>query len=164
LAAVLGWLVLAHFFYHGIGGNRYGPRHYYEAATAILILTASVIFHSGRHGILMLAAVLLMNIAQYASSASYFSSQVRERTEVFELVKKQGISNAIVFLSTGSGSMPRGDLARNGIHFDQSVLYVHDLGDENVRLMRRYPSRKAYYYVYSQSTRSGSLLPFPAGD
>jgi len=155
----LAALVVSHLFYSGRGGNRYGPRHYYEATAALLIVAASVVAAVGRPGILMVAGVLLMNGVLFKSSAEFYSKLVEERLELFDLAEEQKLSNAIVFLRTGSATMPRGDLTRNGIHFDGPILYVMDRGAENQKLLERYPTRQPYLFEWDRARKCGQLTP-----
>jgi hypothetical protein len=153
-------LLLAHFFHPGTGGNQYGPRYLYEASFGLFIVSACVICRFKRAGAFMLAGALMMNVSMFLSAARFHSEQIHERMKVYDLVQEKGIENAIVFLRTGSGTMPIGDLTRNGIHFDAPVLYVRDRGPENDDLMRRFAGRRAYIYEYDKDKRSGRICPY----
>jgi hypothetical protein len=152
-------LIVAYAFYRGTGGNQYGPRYLFESTTALFLVAACVIQGFGRAGGLMVAGVLVLGLSTFASAATFHAAQIEERTKVYDLVRKQKVSDAIVFLKTGSGTMPVGDLTRNGIHFDGPVLYVRDLGNRNSELLHRFPDRKAYFFEYDGANQTGRLWP-----
>jgi hypothetical protein len=65
-----------------------------------------------------------------------------------------------VFLKTGSGRMPPGDLVRNPLDFRTGIVYARDLGQESRRqLIALYPDRPALVYAYDSHTRSSLLEP-----
>lgn len=151
---------IAYFFYWFDAWNQYGPRYMYETSVALQILSGSVLARWNKWGQWCLLLIITVNLAMLLSNTRFFARQVAERTEVYSAVKKQGIENAIVFIATGSGTMPIGDLTRNGIHFDGSVLYVWDLGARNFELKTRYPGRKGYLYTYDNTLSVGHLRPY----
>lgn len=153
-------LFIAYLFFQGAGGNRYGPRYLYEASFAVFILIGCVIVRWKRFALAMLLVIVCLNVYWFVKKTTVHAAQVRGRMNVYDIVKHQQISNAIVFLKTGSGTMPREDLTRNGIHFDGAVLYVIDLGDRNSELLRAFPGRHAYVYQYERRTGTGSLTPY----
>lgn len=153
-------LMVGYFFYWGSGINQYGPRYLYEAFTALALLGASVMHRFGKGAMVMLLGVLLLNGVVLGRAWSHHSKDVAGRMDVYDRVRDQKLQNAIVFMSSGSGSMPVGDLTRNGIHFNEPVLYVWDRREENLKLLERYPGRQGFYYSFDPATRSGLLLPF----
>lgn len=147
-------LFIFHFLIGFSVGNAYGPRYNYESSFALFILAAfsldklinkrQVIF-----GILII--VLFFNISQFYDATIHHSNQVRERMQLYDLVREQNISNAVVFLRGWSGSMDPGDLKRNGIYFNESVLYVSDFGEnKNKALMNAYSGREFYVFEDKQ--------------
>lgn len=153
-------LLGAYFFYFGDAGNRYGPRYLYEASLVLFVLPAIAISRIGRVGALVVLAILALNASVFLDKSSFHAQQVRERTTLYDEVEERGITNAIVFLKTGSGSMPVGDLTRNGIHFDGPVLYVWDLGLANGALLDAHPAREGYVFSYDYEEGRGHLTPF----
>lgn len=152
-------LVAAHFFYRATGGNQYGPRYLFEASTCLLLVGAFLIAAYGRPGFFMLAGALLLNATTFRGAVRHHGEQVRERMEVYDRVAEEGLANAMVFLRTGSGTMPAGDLTRNGTRFDGPVLYVLDRGIDNDALLARHPGRSAWVYEYDKKTGHGRLSP-----
>lgn len=74
------------------------------------------------------AGVLANNVTQFRSIIIHHSKQVVERLNLYDVEEERDISTPIIFLETGDGSIPRGNLTRNGIHFNQPVLYVYVIG------------------------------------
>jgi hypothetical protein len=163
LVALPAGLLLAYLFYRGSGGNRYGPRYLFEATTSLILVSALVIHSAREKGFLLALAVLLMSGATLIWAAVLQGQMVRDRSNPYDLVERQGIRNALVFLKSGTGTMGPLDLTRNGIHFDGPVLYVLDLGERNREILRRYPDRKAFYYEFDDSSGTGRLWPWGQG-
>jgi hypothetical protein len=154
-------LFAAYFFYDCDGGNRYGPRYMFEISGFLLIVAAKVVEGYPKVGPLFLAVLLSLNVFVLGHGAHHYSKDIQERRKPFELAKEMKLDKAVVFLSTGSGTMTRADLARNGITFDGPVLFVHDLGQKNRRLLERYPGRRAYYFRYDETSRSAEISEQP---
>ena len=159
LACVAG-LFAAYFFYWGDGIVQYGPRYLYEALGAVVLISAAVIAGYGRGAPLLVVAVIGMNLGLLVQAGRSTSQEIAEKREVFERVEELGLSDALVFLGSGSGAAPAWDLARNGLEFDAPVLYVRDLGPRNRALLRARPGRKPYYYEYDPVRRAGRVIPF----
>jgi len=153
-------LVVAYLFYHASPRARYGPRYLYEASFVVFILIGCVIVRWKRFTMAMLLVILCLNTYFFGTSTNFYAARVRARMNVYDLVEKHQLSNAIVFLKTGSGGTDRRDLTRNGIHFDGPVLYVHDLGDRNSEMLRAFPGRQAYVYEDERGTGNGRLTPY----
>jgi hypothetical protein len=141
-------------------GNQYGPRYVFESCGAVMLLMGGVLRRWGRLGIVLAFVIVCCNVMMLTYQTREFASQVRDRIEVYETAKREKLTRAVVFLRTGSGSMPPGDLTRNGISFTGDVLYVHDRGVDNPRMIERHPNRRAFFYTFDWSTRRGSLTPY----
>ena len=159
LAAMAIAMIAAHFLYRHRGGNQYGPRYVFEASSCLLLAGGALIATYGRSGLFMLAGALVLNISTFRTAAAFHDEQIRERMEVYDLVAERRITNAVVFLETGSGTMPPGDLTRNGTTFDGPVLYVKDRAALNPEVLERYPGRAAFVYRYDSKTGEGRLEP-----
>jgi hypothetical protein len=86
---------------------------------------------------------------------------VEERNDVYRQVEKEGITNAVVFISTHTGvirPMSKGDLTRNDVNYKNDVLYALDLKEKNEALMRYYPERKFYKYIKDKESVEGRLV------
>jgi len=150
-------LLVGYFFYWGSGVFQYGPRYLYEAAGALLLVLGCVIGRAARLTPILVSTAVALNGWMSWSATVFHKREVQERMEVYDRVREAGITRAIVFLSTGSGTMPPADLTRNGIHFDAPILYVHDLGSKNTKLLGSYPDRTAYVYEYDARSHAGQL-------
>ena len=160
---VFASMMLAYLFYWFHGLNLHGPRYVYEAAAGLILVSGVVLSHLPRAGLMMLVVVMLLNIFTFAAHTEEQTRFVGKSKEVYDVVEREGLSNAIVFLRAGSGPhwYPM-HYTRNGIHFGGSVLYVLDLGRNNVKLLEEYPGRNAYYWEYDQAVQSGRLTPYRA--
>jgi hypothetical protein len=155
LISVFGSLLLVHFFYWGFGGNQYGPRYLYSASFAIFLLIAVGLEAIGNRFEKTfkwtLIILILLNLVFFINISNLFHGKVNDRMQIYDQVREEYISNAIVFLDPPynqwcSGSMPALDLTRNGIHFNNPVLYVHNLEEKNSILVGEYPGRTAYIW------------------
>jgi hypothetical protein len=153
-------LVAAFFFYWGPGLVQYGPRYLYEAVGILLVVSAALIASFGRAGAILALGCLILNGTHFVQASRSFSEEIRGKRDYLLAVREKGLSNAIVFLGSGSGNAPVLDLPRNGIDFDGPVLFVRDLGARNRQLIRHYPERKAYYYEYDPRREKGRVVPY----
>ena len=166
IAFILGYTLISFR-----AGNQYGPRYYYDAFP-FLILTAvsgahhiisSTRVHTARHvtvHALMITVILSLCSLPFVSLYTY--KVIDERRDVFKLVETQGIRNAVVMLSNGTGvlrPMERSDLVRNGISIDGEVIFAHDLGQENCKLQALFPERHFWVYKREPHTVQGRLEP-----
>ena len=164
-------LVLAYFLYVDRGGNQYGPRYYFEAFPfVVLAVTARVMQHrryadksaGERWTFYLLAVSVAACLPMLAWHARSEARVVAERREPYRLVAEQRIDRAIVFVASRAGwtrPMRERDLTRNDPDFADPVLYVHDRGPENDRVMAVYPERSYWRYRFDRRTRQGSLEP-----
>jgi hypothetical protein len=166
-------LLAGYFFYVNRGGNQYGPRFYYEALPFVLLAVTAFVMQEARYDdktpgrrfawyayALSVAACVPLALVH----AHIEQRVVRERSEPYRLIAEQQIDHAVIFMASGSGwtrPMSAGDLTRNDPDRSDRVLYVHDLGSENARLMRAYPDRSYYRYRFDPITRRGALDPLP---
>jgi Dolichyl-phosphate-mannose-protein mannosyltransferase len=149
-------ILFAYVFYVFHPGNQYGPRYLYSSSFTIFILMAigiEKIMTSKWYGYRwVLPGILTLNIGLFIYVSVLFANQVDMRMELYDKVKESHISNTIVFLESPSGYMPVQDLTRNGIYFNNSVLFVKNFHQENRILMEDFPLRK--YYLWRCEDRS----------
>jgi hypothetical protein len=151
------WLLLAapvagYLFYWNPGGNRYGPRFYFEALLPFTLLTGvglERLLALGRHR-LLLAAAGAMGLVVTGKLCIDAHRQVVARQDVYRTVGAAGIDHAVVLLLSGSADMPSFDLTRNPPDFRTAkVLYGRGRGDADLEVAARYPDRRVYYYRWS---------------
>jgi len=159
-------LFVAFFCYWGDGIVQYGPRYLYEALGSLVVLAASVLKAWQGRGTIAAAAIVTLGAATFIQASFEYSSVIQQKRDVFRMVEEARLSNALVFLKTGSGTAPAYDCSRNGTKFSGPVLFVRDMGLDNAILRREYPDREAYEYEYDRKGGRGRLSrlePLPGG-
>ena len=169
LASVFLCLVAGYYVYVDTGGNRYGPRYYFEALPFVMLPAAWLALKedtwrektpAARWYFYLFALSLVLAAPASIWQAGNARAIVHERTDLYRLVDRSGITNAVVFVATPTGTrspMSATDHTRNWGRSDGRVLYALDLGGENVRLMEAYPGRTYYRYTYDPAASSGRL-------
>jgi hypothetical protein len=164
------FIIVGYFFWHTYGGNQYGPRFYYEAYPFVILFVVAKLF-----GELPLVkprlfqrfalALFLIGLVWGASAIPVMAKRehqiISERMDLYRLVEQENVHDAIVFLRSGTGvmrPMPARDLARNGIGFQNDVLYARDLGADNARLREYFPDRNIYVYYRDKNKQNGRLI------
>jgi hypothetical protein len=160
LFAGVALLFVGYGFYAADGGIAYGPRYAYEAIGCLAVLTGAALARFPRLGPNLSAVVLAVNLVLFATFTPAMTENIRDKTELYEAVRREGLRDAVVFLATGSGTAHEGDLTRNGFTFDAPVLYVRDHGAGNRELLEAWPGRKAYVYRWEEGSRRGRLEPW----
>jgi 4-amino-4-deoxy-L-arabinose transferase-like glycosyltransferase len=154
--------IIGHVFWWSHGGNRYGPRFYFEALLPFTMLAGvglERLLAMRRARVPLLAAAVVASIAFVVLCAG-FRTEIYQRRDVYRTVDGAGLQNALVLLTTASGDMSRTDLTRNPPDWrGANVLYALSRGTLDIELLRHYPARAAYY---SGSTPEGGRL-WPAG-
>jgi hypothetical protein len=167
-------LVLLYLVFQNKGGNEYGPRYYYDGLVYLAILLAAgwgraaealagrVRPERARRGAaLVLSCGALLTVAgALPFLAWHYRDKVAHNRDLYRTVEAAGLSSALVFLATGSGRMPPGDLVRNPLDFRTGVVYARDLGAAaNLGLAALYPDRPALVYAYDARARRSTLRP-----
>ena len=168
---VLPSFVFGYVFFADLGGNRYGPRYYFDAYPLLLVTLFStrVPHRSWTAGLLrapllvsaVLVSLLYMLIALPLALGNYHE-QVVQRAEVYRLSTQQGLQNAIVIVQN---SVSRGlravDLARNDAQLNGRVLYARP--DTSVsELQRAFPGRSIWAYRHDKTRAYLWQLAAPA--
>jgi len=159
---VLGWIALlaAYMMYPNDGGFQYGPRYLYEGFPLLLVVSSAALLRIGRGGPLVLALLIAFNVATFSRRIRPYSDEIEAGRNLYVQAAAPEFRNSIVFLNQVSPTMDADDCTRNGTHFDGPVLFVHDLGTRNAELLRRYPERKAFVYVFDAKSGSGRIVPY----
>ena len=175
----LAGLLIAYLVFQNKGGNEYGPRYYYDGITYLAILLCAGWMRAAqaldgmvparkatRGAALALACGLLLTLAASVPFLMlHYRDKVSHNRDVFASVARSGVTPALVFLETGSGRMPPGDLVRNPLDFRTGVVYARDLGVEADReLATLYPDRQALVYAYDPQARRSTLRPLESGE
>ena len=166
-------LVLSYLLFPNLGGNRYGPRYYFDAYPFLVLTVVSAAaawFAEQRSQRLQagvaaaLAGAVIMGLGAYPALAYQFHRIVTERMEPFALVAGAHLSNAIVIIGSPTGpAFPRRmqspDLTRNGIDFSSSVLYANEVAGGACALAQVFPGRFFYRYERVDDGDPGKLQP-----
>lgn len=160
-------VVTGYLFYWTAGGNRYGARFYFEAYPFAVLAVVATLFGEGkdtaRRSFLRFLFVMgvIWAILIIPKHTIEEHRVIEERMDLYKLVKQEGIGNAIVVLSDGTGvlrPMPIGDLIRNGTDLSGDVLFARDLGDEkNKELKKYFPGKIIYRYSRDEIEVRGIL-------
>ena len=147
--------VVGYVFFADLGGNRYGPRYYFDAFPLMLVTilssaraavaeerSASV--RRGVVGALLVSGVYVACALPFAWNA--FRQQVNQREEPYRLAASLGLDDAIVIVQASSGpGMKAKDLARNDTRLQGRVLYARP-GSSVAELHRWSPARSVWIY------------------
>lgn len=161
------WVILAapvvgYVFYWSHGGNRYGPRFYFEALLPLTLLVGIGFDRllRTRRGRAIIAVTAIATITSNAVLGYRAYAQVQARRDVYLVVEHAGIQQAVVLLKTASADMVRLDLNRNPPNFRRaSVLYAMARTGLDYEVAEAHPDRTLYYYEWNED--GGRLWPVP---
>jgi hypothetical protein len=155
-------LIAGYFFYYHSGGNQYGPRFYLEGFPFLVaFVVAKALRTNQRWAKVFLFCALVYNVVKLPFITYRENQVVSERKDIYNQVAHKRISNAVIFISSGTGimrPMPVEDLNRNDRYYKNGVIYARDLGDENVRLMNFYKGKDFYLYRRAENEVKGTLI------
>lgn len=165
---IISSLIFAHFFHFS-----FKMRYMYALLPFFTILTARGItvlseklpcFFKGISATKLKGSLYVLIIICFLYNVSanilpdLFSSAGKEKNQIYNMVKAQGLKNALVFVEggfAGWGIYTRG-FVHNSPTLDDEVVYALDLSEKNQQLMRHYPNRA--YYSYQQKNGKGKLI------
>jgi hypothetical protein len=177
MATALLMHALAHLIFQNKGSNEYGPRYYLDGFVYLVLLAVAgwQRFLAAQHGaaaerarrglaLAAAAAVCLTFLLTLPLLSYHYRDKVRHNRDLYASMQATGLRSALVFLQTGSGRMPPGDLVRNPLDFRSGIVYARDLGQESRRqLQALYPDRPALVYSYDPFLRRSTLEPMESG-
>jgi hypothetical protein len=161
-------LVAGFFFFPDVGGNRYGPRYLYDAYPFMVLTIGTALFpllSSDRTSSLArgINAALVVSLLYTASAlpfvAHYYNQVVEERRDVYRLVERSGITNAVVLIESPTGyRLPMGltDLARNDPDMRNDVLFAYKTTPAILRATL--PGRTVWIYRCEKDAKAGHLI------
>jgi hypothetical protein len=151
------WFAIGLFFYPEIGGNRYGPRYWFDTFpfVVVTVLRAGAILWDSQKARqrALLSTALLAHLAFVAASipfaCAYFRTVVDQRMALYDEVAARHVSHALVLLTHGTGKlrpMLQWDLTRNGTRIDPDapVIYALDWDRDLTPLLALYPDREVW--------------------
>ena len=167
-AFVVGYVLLP-----TLGGNRYGPRYYFDAFPLMLATIMSAAPHAAAwarrfcnrpiaiHAALV-SAVYLLTCLPFALGA--YHRQVQSRQEPFRFAMARELADAIVIVRNSSGrGLLAADLARNDPGLQAPVLYARTGATPEIaaqQLRRVFPDRSIWIYERHDPEQVGRLEPF----
>ncbi len=154
-------LAIGYFFYYEIGGNQYGPRFLFEAFPFLVVFVVSRALRSRYNWAMAILLVSLIYPILKMPSIAYREGRIiDQRQNVYDLVKEEKITNALVFVSSPTSPlrpMPVDDLTRNDPMFVNDVIYVLSFPKINQQLLDYYPDRSVYEYSRQVDDVNGKL-------
>ena len=162
--------VVGYVFFADLGGNRYGPRYYFDSFPLMLVTIVSAVpqvtsWVAGTTrralvtGAVAISGLYLLIALPFA--VKDYHAQVVTREEPYRLAAARGLANAIVILKTSSGSGLLGpDLARNEPGLHAAVLYARP-EVPIPQLRREFPDRSIWMYAKAPS-QPRLTLAYPA--
>jgi hypothetical protein len=153
------------------GGNRYGPRYYFEAFPFLVLTIVSALVPLLQNGarprwaasaVCLVFAHVPWCIAVALFLGLLFRGIVDERRDLYDQVRAQGLHNAVVVIHSGTGrlrSFTPMDLTRNGLAIDGDVIYALDLRRRLGDLRKLFPRRCFYIYAREPDGPTGTLSP-----
>jgi hypothetical protein len=159
--------VLAYVAFADMGGNRYGPRYYFDAFPLLLVTIVSAfpsvtarLDRLKNREMLPLAAIacLLYLFGTWPLVLAGFRIQVFSREEPFRLATQAVTGNAIVIQDTSSAlGLDPSDLVRNPPSMDAAVLYARP-GTDIGAMRKAFPERSIWRYSRPDKTQPGQLV------
>jgi hypothetical protein len=154
-------LMVGYFFYYQIGGNQYGPRFFFEAFPFLVLMVVNFAVQSrNKWAMAFLLSGICFSVVKFPFINLREHRVIRERNDLYDIVNAQQISNAVIFVSSHTGvirPMPIGDLTRNDLHENGSVIYVQDRGAKNSIIINKFRGRKFYLYDRDPEKVHGEL-------
>jgi hypothetical protein len=163
---ILPLFVAAYVIQGYAGGNRYGPRYYFDAypliflsiATALPLVRAWRFAIDRRLGLHFVALCLLHALVVYPFAAALFYRIVRERQEVYDLAAEAGLKDAVVVVESSAGAtspMQPHDLARNEPGLAGDVLYARGEAADVAAIRSLFPERSVWIYEREDDRPNG---------
>jgi hypothetical protein len=156
--------LLAYVAFSGMGGNRYGPRYYFEAFPLMIVTIVSALplikarQQDRTMPPLAFIVCLLYLFGTWPLMLTGFRLEVFSREEPFRLAAQLVTGNAVVIQDTASGlGLHCWDLVRNPTSMDASVLYARSETDIGA-LRKAFPERSIWRYRRDDPTQPGQLI------
>jgi hypothetical protein len=152
--------VIGYMFWWSHGGNRYGPRFYFEALLPFTLLAGAGLerLSSWPRFRVVAATGLLVSLTVLGVLTAAAHRQIHARRDVYRTVEDAGLTGAVVLLTTASADMVRIDLTRNPPDFENAtVLYGLSRGELDREVKAAHPDRAVYLYRWS--AEGGGIWP-----
>ena len=157
--------IVGYVFWWSNGGNRYGPRFYFEALVPFTLLVGVGLdrltkMPRSRGYITAGAAVVAAVLVVLAVDAHRV---IDARRDLYRTVERAGLRRAVVLVTTGSGDFVRIDLTRNLPDVERAdVLYGLSRGELDREVQQAFPERSIYRYSWAPT--GGTVTPLTFGN
>lgn len=175
LAGMVASLIAVHIAYW-TPGMMYGPRYYFEAIGAMVLLSARGIFGLGRLLsfpvqlavprlraprvwtsallLIVVAGLTIWNFNTFAPARfREFTNWYNINADGLRVVKAAGISHAVVFVREKQWTDYAPFFSQDTPALNTDIVYAIDQGSANDELMAEYPDRTYYLYADGVLTR-----------
>ena len=163
-------LVVGYFFYYSWGGNQFGPRYYYEGFPFLVLESVyqmRALWNSKNKNIQkyllgILLTLLPISAFLFNKQGTFTGEAYRERKSLYGLAESTIHHPSIVFIHGFLGKrlvLGEEDAVRNPPLLQGKILYAHDRGKENQKLMAYYPDRDFYLGTYDPEKNFPVLTP-----
>ena len=152
--------VLGYLFWWSHGGNRYGPRFYFEALLPFSLLAGVGLdrLSTWPRFRALAGAGACVAVVTFAVLSVSEHRQIHARRDVYRTVDAAALTNAVVLLTTASSDMVRTDLTRNPPEFARArVLFGLSRGAFDREVQEAYPDRTVYRYRWDPE--GGAIWP-----
>lgn len=155
------FLAGGYFLYYSWGGNQWGPRYWWEGIPFLCIAVAdwgvlgwqTATIKMRKFLIFLGIMICATSIATLVRQAEYVEESSRQRRALYDLAEQTIKEPAIVFIHGFLGDrlvLAEEDAVRNSPFLDKRILYVHDLGERNKKVMAAYRDRTFYRGTYDR--------------
>jgi hypothetical protein len=159
---LVAFLLLGHVFYYSFGGDQYGPRYLFEGFPFLVLLVVGKVLQSReKWAMALLLASILYGLVKLPFINYREERIVDERQDLYDLIEEQKITDAVVFISSGTSPLRplRPDqLTRNDPRFRGDVIYAIELPGISDQLVAHYNDRSFYRYVRHADHVQGELI------
>lgn len=175
LGGVVASLILVHIAYWTTG-LMYGPRYYFEAIGAMVLLSSRGILGvagliafpfrrfvprlpaphlwSSALMLIVVAGLMIWNFTNFAPARfREYTNWYNINADGLRTVHSAGISNALVFIQEKQWTDYAPFFTRDTPALNTNIVYAIDQGSANSELMAEYPNRSYYLYADGKLTR-----------
>ena len=161
LRASIVFLAAGYMLYYSWGGNQYGPRYYYEAYPFSILFVSFCLVQTWKSSALKIRKMIsgalvfsaLATIPLLIRHFTFYHQITGERRALYDAAEKNSKLPALVFLKGFLGDslvMAPDDSIRNSPFLDAPVVYAHDRGNDNTKLIPFFPNRHYYTGFYDR--------------
>ena len=168
----------AAYFFHYFPYLTFGPRFLYCSMPFLVLLTARGILcipevfskktlrsresYEFSMLLILLICISFMLIFSFPKLLKEYKQYFNVDKSLFNYVKKNKVQNAVVFINTGDTPYSNG-FQYNSPELDGDIIFVRNLGQKNIELMKEFPNRKYFIYYKNRNTQQFELKSLSRG-